>query len=285
MAPVSFVRMRAPETLGFDDILASVPSRSALFNAGVVVDIFARFRIRYGAKSVCIHLPHLRTCGKKASHILQQHHHGMELPSLTQILNRLLKDLEGADLRNADDTADSNTLPTISTLPPKVQSSLLALSQLFPQLLLSALDLLDNSLATRYTTTSPEAPLNEELFDTFIPPSIYYVRSAQTGTSRYTQSNPRAVYEVRPSAWHCTCPSFAFSAFSTRSGFDPYTVMDDTAGKEKQGDQESRWGGEMRGSAPVCKHLLAVVVGERLGVIPERRVERDILASYAYGPA
>jgi len=61
--------------------------------------------------------------------------------------------------------------------------------------------------------------------------------------------------------------------------------MDDTTDEEKQGDQEWRWGGEMRGSAPVCKHLLAVVVGERLGVIPERRVERDTLASYAYGPA
>jgi hypothetical protein len=47
-----------------------------------------------------------------------------------------------------------------------------------------------------------------------------------------------------------------------------------------------KWGGEMNGEQPaICKHLLAVVIGERLGVIPTREVDMDTLANYAIGDA
>jgi len=88
------------------------------------------------------------------------------------------------------------------------------------------------------------------------------------------------VYEVRLDAWHCTCASFTFSAFSSRNTFDPFNSGDeDFPGSD-------RWGGEMRGEQiAICKHLLAVLVGERLKVIPEKRVDQNTMANYAFGDA
>ena len=39
------------------------------------------------------------------------------------------------------------------------------------------------------------------------------------------------------------------------------------------------------GPLAICKHLLAVVVGEKLNAIPEKEVDMHTLAGYALGEA
>ena len=42
----------------------------------------------------------------------------------------------------------------------------------------------------------------------------------------------------------------------------------------------------MRGEQmAICKHLLAVLIGDRLKVIPEKQVDINTLANYAFGDA
>lgn len=200
----------------------------------------------------------------------------VDLPSLRQILARLLKDIEcsAGSLGDALSVTDSSVTLTIESLPETAQKSLLAFHLIYPHLLLSSLDLLDNGLVTRYIV-SPDEPDR-----TSVSPPIYYVRSSQTRPSRLAAVTPRSVYEVRPVVWHCTCPSFAFSAFSSRTPFNPFENGED----EYTGSD--RWGGEMRGGqVAICKHLLAVVIGQKLQVIPEKQVDLYTLASYALGEA
>jgi hypothetical protein len=167
----------------------------------------------------------------------------------------------------------SNSPLTIKSLPELAQTSLLILHQIYPSLLLSSLDLLDNALVTRYTLT-------HNVHDQDMPPSIYYARSSQVRSSRFTAQAHRSAYEIRPAAWHCTCPSFTFSAFSPRDKFDPFECG------EEDFPGSDRWGGEMRGGQlAICKHLLAVLIGERLKVIPEKQVDINTLANYAFGEA
>ena len=200
----------------------------------------------------------------------------MDLPSLRQVLTKVLKDIEesAADFQDVEILTNdvSNVSLTIHSLPKPIQTSLLVLDQIYPRLLLYSLDLLDNGLVTRYT-------LIQSANDQTVSPSIYYVRSSQT-RSRYSAPTPRAVYEVRPEAWHCTCPSFAFTAFSSRNTFDPFASgEDDIPGSD-------RWGGEMRGGQlAICKHLLAVLIGQKLNVIPEKQADVNTLANYAFGDA
>jgi len=201
----------------------------------------------------------------------------MELPSLRQVLSKILHALETASDRideAAPPIAEGHTpLRTIKSLPEAVKSSFIALDNIFPGTLLSSLDILDHGLATRYILTNDEQKDKR-------PPPIFYVRSSRSRSSRRHTPNPRTAYEVRPDVWHCTCASFTFKAFSSQNIFDPVECgVEDFPGSD-------RWGGEMRGGLiPVCKHLLAVVIGERLNVIPERELDINTLANYAYTDA
>jgi hypothetical protein len=200
----------------------------------------------------------------------------MELPSLRQVLTNVLKDIEksGTELKDAEIRGNDGpkSAITVQSLPEPVQTALLVLDQIYPRLLLSSLDLLDKCLVIRYTST--------DAIDTHRSPLIYYARSSQIRSSRYGAQTPRTAYEVRPEAWHCSCPSFTFSAFSSRNTFDPFERgEDDSPGSD-------RWGGEMRGGElAICKHLLAVLIGERLNLIPEKQVNANTLANYAFGDA
>jgi hypothetical protein len=203
----------------------------------------------------------------------------MSLPSLRGILTGLLKDLETAKDNLEDVALETNVSAQASSLPIEVlsetaQTALLSFHQIYPHLLLSSLDLLDNALVTRYVVPSTIKD------GVHVKSSIYYVRSAQSRSSRYGTQMSRAVYEVRPISWHCTCPSFTFSAFSSRNSFDPFA-----AGEEDYPGSD-RWGGEMRGEQlAICKHLLAVLIGERIGLIPRKEVDINTMAGYAFGDA
>jgi hypothetical protein len=202
----------------------------------------------------------------------------MELPSLRQVLSKTLKALEtpreGSEDAPPLPPTDGNVpVRSIESLPEQIQSAFIALDKIFPGTLLSSLDILDRGLATRYIPPK-EVRTAEQLT------CIYYVRSSQPRSRFIAPLIPKTAYEVRPGVWHCTCASFAFKAFSSENAFDPTEAgVEDFPGSD-------RWGGELRGTfIPVCKHLLAVLIGERMNLIPEREVDVNTLANYAYADA
>jgi hypothetical protein len=152
------------------------------------------------------------------------------------------------------------TLSTSDVLQAK--SGLLTLHFLFPHELLPALDLLDRKLVTRMKLigTKIETSQNE----------VYYVQSASATTSRpsHHQSTAPISYEVRLSAWNCTCPAFAYSAF----GKTFQTSLDlDVSSRASEGrDHLARDEGRLRlggmftqadSGVPTCKHILAAFLG------------------------
>ena len=118
---------------------------------------------------------------------------------------------------------------------------------------------------------------------------VYYVRSAQRRTSRYgTSIDATSSYEVRLRAWNCSCPAFAFAAFpASVVGTEGEAVLDE----EQERDTGAGWKfggvGLGGGTPPVCKHLLACVLGEWCelfkGFIEERDVSVEEAAGWAAG--
>ncbi|KAL5121470.1 hypothetical protein ACEQ8H_000542 [Pleosporales sp. CAS-2024a] len=106
---------------------------------------------------------------------------------------------------------------------------------------------------------------------------IYYVRSAQQRSSRYTSYDMTSSYEVRLVAWNCSCPAFAFAAFPAVQHPEPAIPTCDAA-KETQDSQWS-FGGVSLGESmsPVCKHLLACVLAERCAGLFGNFVEEKVV--------
>ncbi|KAF2688689.1 hypothetical protein K458DRAFT_293639 [Lentithecium fluviatile CBS 122367] len=129
--------------------------------------------------------------------------------------------------------------------------------------------------------------------------TIYYVRSAQQRSSRYSASyDTIASYEVRPRAWNCSCPAFAFSAFPPIHPEPPVPTYiptntnptSYTAGPGKVAQEGWSFGsmGLGEGTPPVCKHLLACVLAERCAAlfgafVEERNVSVEEAAGWAAG--
>lgn len=94
-------------------------------------------------------------------------------------------------------------------------------------------------------------------------------------------------------SWNCTCPAFAFAAFPPINGSG-----DEDGGGEEDGwdggdsrDGEGVLGGLMTGKGrevlPMCKHLLACVLVERIealgGYVEEREGSLEEVAGWAAG--
>ena len=104
---------------------------------------------------------------------------------------------------------------------------------------------------------------------------FYLVKSSQIPKGRFRTRDEREIsgtqYIVRLEAWNCSCAAFAFAAFpSTTSG--NLRSRDDEVESEKE--QEWEYGGESLDGrdeggegVPVCKHLLACLLGERWGSV------------------
>jgi SWIM zinc finger len=132
---------------------------------------------------------------------------------------------------------------------------------------------------------------------------VFYIQSASsqntTNTTRprhsrrHHSSNNSLTYEVRLSAWNCTCPAFAFSAFSRALDLSPEAAGEDSheqhiysainnaddASLPKPGQYVKwRFGGTLTltspepessvrpptPSVPVCKHILAALLGKQI---------------------
>ena len=119
--------------------------------------------------------------------------------------------------------------------------------------------------------------------------TVYYVRSSQR-SSRHASVDMGTSYEVRVRAWNCTCPGFAFAAFSGAAGadYDSSQEFVEEAASERGEDKGERWGGFGLGNeVPLCKHLLACALADRCkrfeGFVEEKVVGRDEMAGWAGG--
>jgi hypothetical protein len=125
------------------------------------------------------------------------------------------------------------------------------------------------------------------------PPTIYYVRSAQQRSSRYSTSyDTTTSYQVRLQSWNCSCPAFAFAAFpavGSEQDVPVYNPLDPPAAtlqQDRMGDAAWTFGGITLGSdmPPVCKHLLACVLVERVrGLFGQFVEEKDVGVEEAAG--
>jgi hypothetical protein len=237
----------------------------------------------------------------------------MTLPQSRAFITSLIKSL--------------NTLSTTTTPPttnplkqasPADRSVLLTLHVLYPNELLSALDLLDRDLITRLIPLSkPPPPISEHVkqpaHDTTTEQeisttveyhtsdgskakeyknSIYYVRSAQQSSAHSRFRDPVAStthYEVRTSPWSCSCPAFIFSAFPVKTSEDQGEddADDHDVTVEEEGEEWMVGGLSLGKDVPMCKHLLACVLAERGGLfggyVKTREVSVEELAGWAAG--
>lgn len=201
-------------------------------------------------------------------------------------------------------------------LQPHQKPLLLTLHCLFPNELLPALDLLDRRLVTRLIlegTGSANAPTSDAAPAEIIAEEerapaadalesdklkkqmpVYYVRSSYASRSRYSaklndsSAAEKVSYEVRLQAWNCTCAAFAFAAFSGEGKESDLGSDNDRESLQEGVDVDWSMGGSSLGvGVPVCKHLLACVLAERvrgLGTLVEEQVvSREELAGYAAG--
>lgn len=156
------------------------------------------------------------------------------------------------------------------------------------------------------TSPSPAEPRQQPQTPPPIPAknlmSLYYVTSSQTPlfNPRHgaPENQPTPHYEVRPHAWNCSCPAFAFFAFPTT----PSSPISPTSpsrhhssyrhgSPRTDGDlDEGTWefGGLSLGEeTPMCKHLLACIMVERWrgfgDGIKEREVSIEELAGWGAG--
>jgi len=226
----------------------------------------------------------------------------------------------------------TNIVSTISSIPTtsdspnplknvdgKAKELFLTLHVLFPNELLPALDLLDRGLISRFSVAGTDAGdkngihndalTAENVFDatqteSTVPRNhVYYVRSAQhrpqPSNSRYSARSydPTATnYEVRLTAWNCSCPAFAFSAFpsslddASSTAYDKHHDLSSAAklqSKRGEGAGGGVGGLDLSDRFPICKHLLACVLSERCamfhGCVEQKTVSVEELAGWAAG--
>ena len=129
---------------------------------------------------------------------------------------------------------------------------------------------------------------------------VYYVRSSTSTHSgpgrprQYTAHTEVINYEVRLIAWNCSCPAFTFGALA---------ALEFPAEERNQGARGARLGGGIlageggwrfgglglgeNGNVPVCKHLLACLLGEKIGMlrgyVKESIIGREEAAGWGAG--
>jgi hypothetical protein len=205
---------------------------------------------------------------------------------------------------------------TINSLDQSTLNLLLTLHAIFPNEFLPALDLLDRGLVTQFIPKdiTPRAASSPATYFVFSAAMAHRQESATSPSARRTITSPKnrsstgskfhgstsgsdtatTYYEVRTTAWNCTCPAFTFSAFPAFS--KPTTHTDEVSVNVQPQrtvaatQQDWQWGGVSRNQevAPVCKHLLACILCERAhGIfgkyLKERNVSKEEMATWSAG--
>ena len=157
------------------------------------------------------------------------------------------------------------------------QQLFVTLHCLFPNELLPALDLLDRRLVTRMVCADQAGHR-----------PVFQVRSSQPPSRSRFQGGVRTSYEVRLTAWNCSCPAFVFAAFAPAAPAQLDTPMH---GRDHPGLSASAFGGltlAHQTLPPVCKHLLACLLAETCqplfdSHVLDMQVSRDELAGWVAG--
>ncbi|KAF2229377.1 hypothetical protein EV356DRAFT_436707, partial [Viridothelium virens] len=155
---------------------------------------------------------------------------------------------------------------------------LLTLHVLFPHELLPALDLLERGCVLR-TVVKPRAAIlpNQNLGPDTLSLLIQSEQNDKQITAYYVQH-----YEVRLHAWHCSCPAFAFAAFPASMWLNVEGPMDDA--RKAEATKAWRFGGlGVRGQVPVCKHLLACLLGQQCLLLQDFVREKELSVEEAAG--
>ncbi|KAI9845659.1 MAG: hypothetical protein M1837_004633 [Sclerophora amabilis] len=187
-------------------------------------------------------------------------------PSPRAVLTSLFSQLTSRACAGRGQISPTNPL---RGLAPEDRQLFVTLHCLFPNEFLSALDLLDRQLVTRFTSRpgNNEAD-HEEPSKARDQTVVHYVRSAQPTTRWRNQSASLGTsYEVRVGAWNCSCPAFIFAAFNSSSLEHPRGTRDDRW--RQKGASGGAFGGLSLGEdiPPVCKHLLACFMAEKCNTL------------------
>ncbi|KAI9803947.1 MAG: hypothetical protein M1833_000228 [Piccolia ochrophora] len=226
---------------------------------------------------------------------------------LTHLLSPPIKPSPISTSAPLDHPSSLTADPTLSPLPTSLKPLLTTLHALYPTELLPALDLLDRRLVTRHTYRPPRPPHpplpeNPSSTETNPPsPSItYHVRSSRPARGSHHRrrtshhdappDDDGPSYEVRTRAWNCSCAAFAFAAFGAGAAV---AGGRDGGHEGEEGDDGWVFGGlglELEGgrAPPVCKHLMACVLAERLaawvgGVVRDVEVGQGEMGGWAAG--
>jgi hypothetical protein len=214
------------------------------------------------------------------------------LPTHRQFLAQLIDSLASSTSATAAAASGSSPQGHGDTkqqqlFPPDARPLLLTLHVLFPNLLLPALDLLDRNLVTRLQLADrPRRSHGVFIVKSLATTISRRFRNALAASASSSSSNRR--YVVRPTAWNCSCASFALDAFPP-SAAAPDSASFGVKSRSADGDdndsggtgENSTWdfgGLSLDGLAgagenvPCCKHLLACLLVEHWG---------DVLGSYA----
>ncbi|KAF1827795.1 uncharacterized protein K489DRAFT_28048 [Dissoconium aciculare CBS 342.82] len=213
---------------------------------------------------------------------------------LRQVVTALLQSIETTVPTDVSTDAMQHDLHNDAS--PRTRHIFLTLQVLFPNELLPALDILDRGLVTRLRCVTDEAELSLLLVQSSRSQSdSRKERHAHDTKSTRFQNKSNVTsdletdlplppcHEVRLDAWSCSCPAFVFSAFPVRSVTSNSLIVEaKTAGEQTVTD----WffGGKSCGDElPVCKHLLACVLGERCAIFRRRIRERTCTAEEIAG--
>ena len=224
---------------------------------------------------------------------------GTPLPSPRQVLTSLISSLNHLHAPSTSNNPTHATNP-LSDLPSDARNLFITLHCLFPAELLPALDLLDRRLVTKLTRLCNPAAVAPDA-----QTAVYYVRSARGGRRESERERQRdreresESYEVRLTAWNCSCPAFTLSAFAR--AFEGVSAGGEAVREEglRMGKERGKLGSDIgwsfgglglgsdEGLSPVCKHLLACVLAEQCplleGYVERRMVGKEEIAGWAAG--
>ncbi|KAI9754305.1 MAG: tRNA methyltransferase, has a role in tRNA modification [Chaenotheca gracillima] len=212
-----------------------------------------------------------------------------QLPSPRAVVSSLFTQLASTQSGPVQQHRPPSTNP-LKDLAPNARRIFVTLHCGFPNEFLPALDLLDRRLVTRlaYTPKSDDV----DIVGTGASRdgnNVYYVTSSQSASKwRHQSVSTGASYEVRLKPWHCSCPAFAFAAFSSVS------VEHDSLTEHHlwrtDGLTDRAVGGLTPGEdiPPVCKHLLACYLAEECGglfagYVEKRNATKEEMMGWAAG--
>ncbi|KAM3538303.1 hypothetical protein BM221_000866 [Beauveria bassiana] len=226
------------------------------------------------------------------------------LPSQCELLTKLVHALcETAHDDGDNATAAATRVPERHSSPapkpwasPQRQKLILTLHVIFPDMLLSTLDLLDRKLVRRLTLTKAPSPGRFSQQDaSLVSPgeargepsstgrqAMYIVRSMASTLRRRCAPGKAAatrVYLVHLEAWSCSCAGFAVDAYAAgmREGMAETAAGggDDTAAQMRKFGGLSLTGLDVHGveSTPCCKHLLACLLVDKWEDVLAAQVE------------